>query len=65
MTITERVIAEVRRFEGYSKTYYCAAANVTAAQFDSVARQHLQRYEGRTYVTWYLKDSKKIPGKTA
>jgi hypothetical protein len=61
MTITDRVIAEVRRFEGYSKTHYCAAAQVTPKQFDSVARRRLQRYEGRTYVTWYLKDSAKFP----
>ena len=41
MTITQRVISQVRLFPGYSAGYYAAAAGVTRAQFRSVARRHL------------------------
>jgi hypothetical protein len=57
-TITQRVIAAVEKFPGYSAGYYCDAANVTRKQFHSVARRYLRKEEQPSqWVAYYFESS--------
>jgi hypothetical protein len=58
VTITERVIAQVRLFPGYSAGYYAAAAGVTREQFRTVARRHLRsEVQPSQWVAYYPKST--------